>query len=140
MGSRLSKTIKDSLGEAKRDLTSISWKGWLTGLGLFIWISVLIAVALLLAVSLIASYPEGVACTPDGTFSLSPDSYINSNYRGFFQISVAFGRMEFRYAKMIDIIWDMVFGRGLQAIMSFVSWHVFALYITTSMETTPVTF
>jgi len=31
-------------------------------------------------------------------------------------------------------------GRGGQAVVAYISWHVFAKYVTTSMQVTPVTF
>ena len=35
---------------------------------------------------------------------------------------------------------SQVVGRGGQVLIALCSWHVFALYVTTSMETTPITY
>jgi hypothetical protein len=39
-----------------------------------------------------------------------------------------------------DLIERQVVGRGGQALLTMTSWHVFAKYVTTSMQITPVTF
>ncbi|KAL1794359.1 hypothetical protein ACET3X_007780 [Alternaria dauci] len=48
--------------------------------------------------------------------------------------------MSFTQVKAIDIAWDILVGRGGQALVAYISWRVFAQYVTTSMEVTPVTF
>ncbi|CAO2653004.1 Nn.00g024150.m01.CDS01 [Neocucurbitaria sp. VM-36] len=80
------------------------------------------------------------ACLPDGSFRIDPESYEYWSRSGFFQITLGFGTLTFTQAKAIDIIWDVVFGRGGQALIALVSWQVFAKYLTVSMETAPVSF
>ncbi|KAF2848402.1 hypothetical protein T440DRAFT_556724 [Plenodomus tracheiphilus IPT5] len=80
------------------------------------------------------------ACQPDGTFSLFPQDYDYFSKSGFFQITLGHGQLSFTQAKVIDVAWDIVCGRGGQVVVAFVSWRVFANYVTTSMEVAPVTF
>jgi len=48
--------------------------------------------------------------------------------------------MTFAQAKVVDVVWDVVFGRGGQALLTIVSWNVFTQYVMTSMHISPVTF
>lgn len=98
----------------------------------------------------------GTACQPDGDFYTNPNDFNYWHISGFFQITLGLGELEFAEAKVIDVIWDVVsslkaivlkvltsgqvVGRGGQAILTLVSWHVFAKYVTTSMQVAPVTF
>ncbi|KAI0886904.1 uncharacterized protein GGS22DRAFT_118950 [Annulohypoxylon maeteangense] len=59
---------------------------------------------------------------------------------GFFEINLGVGNLTFTQAKAIDISWDIVIGRGGQALLAFTSWRVFADYVTTSMEFAPITY
>ncbi|KAH7385960.1 hypothetical protein BKA66DRAFT_569276 [Pyrenochaeta sp. MPI-SDFR-AT-0127] len=84
---------------------------------------------------------SNTACQPDGSFQLQGRqdfSYWSSS--GLFQITLGFGELSFTQAKAIDIIWDVVFGRGGQTLLAFISWRVFATYVTSSMEIMPITF
>jgi hypothetical protein len=106
---------------------------------------------------------KGAACMPDGTFSIDPTSFPWFSSAGLFQITMGFGNLSFTQVKAIDIVWDIVsycfvlilssrtlrgseidfiqvVGRGGQALLAYISWRVFAKYVTTSMEVTPVTF
>ncbi|KAH6621769.1 hypothetical protein C7974DRAFT_361696 [Boeremia exigua] len=80
------------------------------------------------------------ACLPDDTFSLQPEDYQYWSNSGFFQITLGTGDLTFTQAKAIDVIWDIVVGRGGQALIAFFSWQTFVRYVTTSMEVQPVTF
>ncbi|KAI8930856.1 hypothetical protein NX059_011873 [Plenodomus lindquistii] len=84
--------------------------------------------------------PTYQACRPDDTFSLFPQDYTYFSSSGFFQITLGYGQLSFAEAKVIDVAWDIVCGRGGQFVIAFISWHVFANYVTTSMEIAPVTF
>jgi hypothetical protein len=106
---------------------------------------------------------KGAACMPDGTFSIDPSSFPWFSSAGLFQITMGFGNLSFTQVKAIDIVWDIVsysfalilssrifrgseidfiqvVGRGGQTLLAYISWRVFAKYVTTSMEVTPVTF
>ncbi|OTB15936.1 hypothetical protein K445DRAFT_22256 [Daldinia sp. EC12] len=79
-------------------------------------------------------------CMVDGTFVVNQNDYSLWGISHFFNIGIGFGNFTFAEAKIIDISWDIVVGRGGQALMAFLSWNVFADYVTTSMEFAPVTF
>ncbi|KAF1834814.1 hypothetical protein BDW02DRAFT_597817 [Decorospora gaudefroyi] len=83
---------------------------------------------------------EPEACMPDGSFSIDPSKYKYWSSSGFFEITLGSGNFTFTQAKVIDIAWDILIGRGGQALVALISWRVFAKYVTTSMQVTPVTF
>ncbi|KAF2125170.1 hypothetical protein P153DRAFT_390015 [Dothidotthia symphoricarpi CBS 119687] len=76
----------------------------------------------------------------DAIFRLDPENYRHWSSSGFFQITLGWGTLNFTEAKTIVIAGDIIFGRGGQALLAFISWRIFAMYITTSIEVTPVTF
>jgi hypothetical protein len=51
------------------------------------------------------------SCYPDGNFRFLQD-YNPWATSGLFQITMGFGLMSFSNAKLIDVIWDVVVGRG----------------------------
>ncbi|KAK6220077.1 hypothetical protein QIS74_05579 [Colletotrichum tabaci] len=80
------------------------------------------------------------ACQPDGNFDVTKRSFSRWSGSGFFQITLAWGRFSFADAKAIDVAWDVVFGRGGQALLAWISWRAFADYTATSMQVKPVTY
>ncbi|CAO2654126.1 Nn.00g108590.m01.CDS01 [Neocucurbitaria sp. VM-36] len=125
--------------------TGKDWRGkwrqaalWLLAI---IWIiCLLVSFGILAALPASEVYNTESACQPDGSFTLDPSAYRYWSKSGFFQITLGFGNLTFTQAKAIDIIWDVVFGRGGQGLLALISWRVFANYVTTSMEVMPVTF
>ena len=116
---------------------------WRRGLLWILYPSILIGLIFCLRYSIIAPYQtdyNGGACLPDGTFSLKHDTYNYWAASGFFQITLGFGSLSFAEAKIIDVAWDVVIGRGGQAILALLSWNVFADYVTATMQIAPVTF
>jgi hypothetical protein len=59
---------------------------------------------------------------------------------GFFYITVSWGRMAFSTAKFIDIVWDIVVGRGGQALLAFVTFKVSSQYLAMAMLKAPVSY
>ncbi|KAF1934530.1 hypothetical protein EJ02DRAFT_492288 [Clathrospora elynae] len=80
-----------------------------------------------------------VACLPDGSFAVDASKFRFWSISGFFQITLGAGNMNFTQVKIIDVVWDILVGRGGQAVLALISWRVFANYVTTSMEVMPVT-
>jgi hypothetical protein len=74
------------------------------------WFTVLLytASAIIRISSGSVSYLEDKACVPDGSFSIEPKDYRYWSRSGFFQITLAFGNMDFTQVKAIDIAWDIV--------------------------------
>lgn len=151
-------------GEAGRDLRSIQPKKKLIGkilLSMFAFMIFSCFLALVVILGLLNSFfyfgPLS-ACSPSGTFMLNPSGYSYWNRLDVFQINLAFWSLSFSKAKIIDVAWDVVsltchkygqhlivnkrqvVGRVGQTALAWCSWHVFSLYVTTSMETAPITF
>ncbi|CAI6259236.1 unnamed protein product [Periconia digitata] len=129
-----------SLVQAWRDFISVfsTWRRWVFALVYFGWFFVLFNTLG------IFGYPGfnyySTACAPGGEFLLFPGGYSPWSASGFFQVGLSFGELTFGQAKGIDIAWDIVAGRGGQFIMAWMSWRTFVYYLTTSMETGPVTY
>ncbi|KAK7582980.1 hypothetical protein V3481_012274 [Fusarium oxysporum f. sp. vasinfectum] len=87
---------------------------------------------------------EDTPCQPDGEFRFKGrGEFIGFNWwaaRGFFQITLGWGRLDFGAAKLIDVVWDLIVGRGGQTVMALVSWRVFAEYLQVSLTTKPATY
>ncbi|KAH7074876.1 hypothetical protein BKA63DRAFT_553768 [Paraphoma chrysanthemicola] len=80
------------------------------------------------------------SCQPNGFPDLYPERYRYRAGSGFFQITLGWGRLSFTQAKVIDVAWDIICARGGQALIAYISWHVFTNYVTTSMEIGPIAF
>ncbi|KAF5535755.1 hypothetical protein FMEXI_10661 [Fusarium mexicanum] len=87
---------------------------------------------------------EESPCQPDGEFRFGgidrPGRFDWWAPRGFFQITLSWGRLTFGTAKLIDVIWDLVVGRGGQTLMALASWRVFAEYLQLSLITKPAAY
>ncbi|OJD29615.1 uncharacterized protein BKCO1_7600019 [Diplodia corticola] len=70
----------------------------------------------------------------DGNFRMSD---INSPFdvRTAFAVSLGFGRLEFAVAKGIDVVFDLVVGRGGQFLLAWLTYPVFTRALLCSMET-----
>ncbi|KAF2869436.1 hypothetical protein BDV95DRAFT_99821 [Massariosphaeria phaeospora] len=128
--------------DVRQDLRSIRWSrvgfwslvlSWIVGL-----MSLIVILGLLSSVSSYGLLDS--ACAPDATFRLEPDTYSHWDSSGFFQITLGVGPLNFSQAKIIDIAWDVLFGRGGQAVLAYVSWKVFADHVSTSMDVKPITY
>jgi hypothetical protein len=131
--------------QAREDLRTRGWQGaiWVLCYVVFIGLVYVFAVLSTLssAGSVITSRLTAItACAPDGEFYTNPDDFSFWHASGFFQITLSHGELTFTQAKVVDVIWDVVVGRGGQALLTLVSWNVFTKYVTTSMQVAPVTF
>lgn len=120
---------------------------WRRGLLWTTYLAVVIVFVLALSIAISSSTPgnkptfdTSVACRPDGRFSLDPNDFDFWGYGGFFEITMGYGGFTFTQAKAIDVGWDVVVGRGGQALLAFISSSVFARYITSTMQVSPITF
>ncbi|KPM44322.1 hypothetical protein AK830_g2296 [Neonectria ditissima] len=132
--------LRQTWREIWDDIRTTGWRG--TGasfLGLFWFSGLIIAIA---ALSIFTrgsdSYPD--ACHPDGNFSPFSDTYDWWAPEGFFQITLRAPEVSFAAAKVIDIAWDVVIGRGGQTVLAWVTWRVFADFLTVSIATKPATY
>jgi hypothetical protein len=55
-------------------------------------------------------------------------------------INVAFGSYSFGIAKFIDVIWDVVVGRGGQFVLAFIAYRVHSGCLVRDLETRPVSY
>ena len=77
-------------------------------------------------------------CQPDGTFNLGFTGYNGWKISDIFQITIAFGSMPFTGVKGLDVLWDIVVGRGLQAIFALLCYKVFTQSMQRTMERSTV--
>ncbi|USP80363.1 hypothetical protein yc1106_07637 [Curvularia clavata] len=125
--------------DLKHDLKSTRWlRGFGWTLGVF-WLFGLIVSAII--VGMMSMFiTTNSACLPDGTFRLRPDTFSMWSSTGFFQITLGGGNLSFAQAKVVDIVWDIGFGRGGQVILAYISWREFARYLTICMASEPVAY
>jgi len=129
---------KKAATAAWKDVGAIDWFATLTSMFALGWIAALIYLTLILGFWSIGWEPE--PCQPDGSFDVFGNPYNLWSASGFFQITLGWGRMSFAVAKAIDVAWDVVFGRGGQALLASISWRAFADYTSVSMQARPVTY
>jgi hypothetical protein len=94
MFTRLKTFPRDMWVEARRDFCSVRWRTVLLWrLPMTIWSLGLVALLIILGFvkNFVGQY--GLACTPDGQFSLSPDRYNYWSAGGIFQITLAYGNL-----------------------------------------------
>ncbi|KAF6825230.1 hypothetical protein CMUS01_09902 [Colletotrichum musicola] len=126
---------------ALQDLKAFRWLAFLGWLFLLGWIAGLVFLLVMLASNPTSfSVSKKSACQPDGSFNLFTKGYNMWDISGFFQITVAWGTLTFANAKLIDVVWDVVFGRGGQALLAWISWSVFSDYVAASIQGSPVTY
>jgi hypothetical protein len=78
-------------------------------------------------------------CNFNGKFTLSDNPTLSLwDPAGFFYITVSWGEMDFSTAKLIDIIWDIVVGRGGQCILAYITFKVSSVYLALAMRKAPV--
>ncbi|KAK4225069.1 hypothetical protein QBC38DRAFT_501674 [Podospora fimiseda] len=126
-------------GSSKRDTTSL-WRKYGIPTLMFAWLGVLVATIVFLSAMNKFMFNYVLPCKPDGSFSPFVDNYDAWSSAGFFEVTLGMGRLTFSQAKVIDIVWDVVVGRGGQGILAYISWRVFADFMATSITTTPVTY
>ncbi|KAI1800065.1 hypothetical protein F4811DRAFT_54842 [Daldinia bambusicola] len=127
--------------EVWSDLRSIRWARVGLWAPFTLWTLIVLGLFIFVARYDPYSFQFGVPCKTDGSFVMVQyDYYSPWQLSHFFSIGIGFGNFTFAKAKIIDISWDIIIGRGGQALMAFLSWRAFADYVTTSMEFAPVTF
>ncbi|KAI0100738.1 hypothetical protein GGR51DRAFT_343207 [Nemania sp. FL0031] len=132
--------FKESFSDLRKNKAKLTF--WFL---IYNWLlAILVALAFLLLFGVVPSLSTDPvnpsACHPDGTFSLFREAYNPWAASGFFQTTLAFGNLTYTDAKAVDIVWDIVVGRGGQAALSITSWKVFSDYVATSITAKPVTY
>ncbi|KAK4212638.1 hypothetical protein QBC37DRAFT_483654 [Rhypophila decipiens] len=135
------------------DLRSTQWKTLGKWYLLGFWTYCLFTTAVVLPVYLyligMSSFPfEGLietglrspGCLPNDAFDARSTTYNIFDPSGFFQITHGFGDLTFTQVKVIDLIWDIMVGRGGQTMLAYFSWKAFSTYFWLSMSTQPITY
>lgn len=147
---------KTSSRELWTDLRAVRWTQTLLWFGVKAWIA---GISVSIAFACIHANDVDDFCMPDGSFSTDPLGYNIWKSSGFFQITLGFGHMSFALAKFIDITFDIVSGlevnqceqwvliilmqvagRGGQAVLAVISYQTIKRYITSAMETSPISY
>ncbi|KAK4168335.1 hypothetical protein QBC43DRAFT_296978 [Cladorrhinum sp. PSN259] len=115
------------------------WKRIGLSLLSFTWFSFVLGLNIFLIIWGVFPSPPS-ACKPDNSFSPFADDYTWWSEGSFFEITLKGGSLTFAQAKVIDICWDLMVGRGGQALVAYLSWQTFARYLSVSVERAPVTF
>jgi len=55
-------------------------------------------------------------------------------------INLGFGTMPFSTAKLVDVLWDVVVGRGGQMLLTYIAYHIFTKSLTRTMEDSQVSY
>ncbi|KAI1455161.1 hypothetical protein F4805DRAFT_437039 [Annulohypoxylon moriforme] len=130
--------------EAVSDLKSIRRERAVLWSLLGIWITAVLGVFISLTAYAFSStefrYGETTACRSDNSFNVNISAYNAWEASGFFEINLGAGNLTFTQAKVIDITWDIIIGRGGQVLLASIPWRVFADYVATSMEFKPITY
>ncbi|KAF2127858.1 hypothetical protein P153DRAFT_358024 [Dothidotthia symphoricarpi CBS 119687] len=133
------KVLRSAFRDYIHDLERLSTQrvsGWWCGVT---WITGLMFSAIYM---IVATPPltTDKACQSDSTFQLHTKTYSIWSSSGFFKITYGGGHLSFAQAKVVDIVWDVGIGRGGQFVLAFISWRVFAKYLTLCMEAEPITY
>lgn len=94
--------------QAWHDLTTRWRRGLFWTFCFFVFVGLVLVLAIVLKLSENATLSGMTACRPDGQFSLEPYNYKYWDSSGFFQITLAFGNLSFTQAKVADVAWDIV--------------------------------
>jgi hypothetical protein len=80
-------------------------------------------------------------CNFNGVFTPFNDPSISQwDTCGFFWITVAWGKLSFPTAKFIDVVWDNVVGRAVQALLVWITYVVSSQYLSMAMREAPVSY
>ncbi|KAK8093573.1 hypothetical protein PG997_000258 [Apiospora hydei] len=86
-------------------------------------------------------YKAVATCSTDGSFIPFHTSKGPWKTSQFFAINIVAARsLSFSVAKFIDVVWDVIGGRGFAVAMAVLSFKVFRQYLTVSMRRHPVTY
>ncbi|KAK4225139.1 hypothetical protein QBC38DRAFT_531377 [Podospora fimiseda] len=147
---RKSDDIEDPAAKNKPQKVSLRFRnvrwGYYSFWTLFlIWCQFLLAIFIyLIILSTYASTEENQnfgTCKPGGKFSpwwFGSWSYWSDG--GFFEITLGSGKFTFTEAKVIDIFWDLLVGRGGQVVIAYLSWIALSNFIAISIQKSPISY
>ncbi|KAM7194553.1 hypothetical protein V8F20_007909 [Naviculisporaceae sp. PSN 640] len=136
--------------EIVADLRSANWSritlGYLLGawiLGLFFLCTTIPVYLYWWGVSYSLSFEietSDVGCLPNDVFNARDRRYNIFDPSGFFQITHGFGSLTFTGAKLADLSWDIIVGRGGQSMLAYFSWKAFSAHFKNQMNKEPVSY
>lgn len=87
-------------------------------------------------------FDDASTCLPNGELALfvSSPNYIYFDPALILDITLGFGRLSFSSVKIIDVIWDVVVGRGGQALLAWLLYLILSQALLHSMEIRSVSF
>jgi hypothetical protein len=140
-------TARASIKSARR--SGIPWSLSLAAKHIFLLGVVITTIVLLIVVGNIphsqstSHYYTGQFhnCNANGSFTPNRSPTFSLwDGSGLFQITLTWGHMTFSQAKALDVVWDIVIGRGGQAILLYIAFKVFTMTLSRTMETEPVSY
>ena len=114
--------------------SSFPWKTFFVFLALPLALAPIVVLAAA-AETASRSYILGRKCYPNGLWKEAAHAtwrIMDSSY--FFTPNLSFGRFNFTQAKVIDIAWDTLIGRGGQILLAWVNYRVFNEWLVYHME------
>lgn len=133
-----------------RGIRRVQWRrNWKTILLHLVLVGILIGLIYLMyfvgKVSETFAANYSVGCLPNGDFDADTGYYELKSYNGFstsglFEITLGFGHFSFTTAKVLDLVFDIFCGRGIQFAMGFIAFNVFSKSLLRSMEQAPVSY
>ncbi|KAK5033178.1 hypothetical protein LTS07_003479 [Exophiala sideris] len=133
---------KTFVQEGLIDLKTMKWRRNSYLVWMFLW-PILPMIALIVVLPIARSpslYHPVDACQPDSGFRVSYDNYNVWGVSGFFQITLRWGLLSYTSAKIISVCWDIIVGRGGQAVLVIVSYLVYTRALVRSMESSAVSY
>ncbi|CAH0022674.1 unnamed protein product [Clonostachys rhizophaga] len=128
--------------EAWHDLRSMKWQREGLMYLFAIWVHCLIVLVVWLLLLSIGSgvSKENSPCQPDGEFNAIANTFDWWSPKGLFQITLRIGTLSFDSAKAVDIFWNLIVGRGGQAILAIASTRIWIEYLSVSIATKPASY
>ncbi|KAK3068362.1 hypothetical protein LTR53_014141 [Teratosphaeriaceae sp. CCFEE 6253] len=92
-----------------------------------------------ISVSSISGRGDTSGCDPNNqVFLFNAPSQWRTDY--FLSVTLGFGNLDFTTAKLIDVLWDLLFSRCGQALAAWITYKAFSQSLLLSMEGQPVTY
>ncbi|KAK4159999.1 hypothetical protein QBC43DRAFT_373433 [Cladorrhinum sp. PSN259] len=124
-------------------LFAVRWRYYITWSLFLVWVQFLLAIFLyeiLLSAYGTPTQSRSRSCKPGGGFIPWESDYNYWSGSDFFQITLGSGKLSFTEAKVIDIVWDVVVGRGGQAVIGYISWVVLSKFVAVSIQQSPISY
>ncbi|CAH0046307.1 unnamed protein product [Clonostachys solani] len=128
--------------EAWNDLRSMKWQreGLMYLFAILAYCLIMLVIWLLLVSIGSSASKEDSPCHPNGEFNAIADTFDWWSPNGLFQITLRIGTLSFDSAKAVDIFWNLIVGRGGQALLAIASTRIWIEYLSVSIATKPASY